>query len=175
MSGAYIYTADTPESPISLYPGNDIIGALGYGLGTRDASTYGPYSNGWRFIDGQIQLSADGKHLLIVSTAAYECTTSRLGKPIVIDLGAQIDDSDNSRQGYLPDVFVSESYSGITEYHNMIYTLQSNGHLCRRELGRFLPHKVEGSTYTITCYNNPKHIEATTAIEMVFGIEANEN
>ena len=178
VTGCCIYTSANPLSPTPLYGGNDLTFGVFGGNATSTGSdwTYA-YADNLKFINGQIQLSADGKHLLIVSTATHGLNvgTNRTGQPIVVDLGAQLDNVDHSRQDYLPDIFNDDSYYGITEYHNMIYTQNSNGHICRRELGRFLPHKVEGTTYTITCYNNPKQISGTTSIGMTFGIEANES
>jgi hypothetical protein len=169
-----IIIGDEPEVDFYPFTGNDI-----------NTNRYGRYTNAeWIYhsasyismIDGQIQESADGKHLLLVSSSMVYYEDNYGGKPIVIDLGASIDyNTPNSRWEYLPNIQVSESYFGITEFHNMIYTLKQTGQLDRRELGRFLPHKVVGTTYTITSYMNPKHIEGSTSLQFTIGIEAVED
>jgi hypothetical protein len=172
-----IIIGDEPEDDFYLFTGNDInINRYGrytevyYDYDTSHSASY------IAMMDGQIQESADGKHLLLVSSSMAYSRGDYGGKPIVIDLGASIDhNTPNSRWEYLPDIQVSESYCGITEFHNMIYTLKKTGQLDRRELGRFLPHKVVGTTYTITSYMNPKHIEGSTSLQFTIGIEAVED
>ena len=169
-----IIIGDEPEDDFYLFAGNDI-NINRYGRYTN--SEYISHSASYiSMIDGQIQESADGKHLLLVSSSMVYREGDHGGKPIVIDLGASIDyNTPNSRWEYLPNIQVAESYFGITEFHNMIYTLKKTGQLDRRELGRFLPHKVVGTTYTITSYMNPKHIDGSTSLQFTIGIEAVED
>lgn len=115
------------------------------------------------FWNGDIVDSADGKHTLLVSSRIWISGTDGIYRPCVIDLGATIDGTYQwAYWPYYGRFDEDANMLGLTEFNNDIIIYYKDGSVKYYSLGRFLPHKVTGTTFTITAYNNPKNIGSKT-------------
>ena len=165
-----LFATDDNPTPRHFYPGSDTI-RISYDsmmTGYYASTMYGP-------INASIQSTDDGKHKLMISNMTmymvdkngYSERERRIYKPIVFDVGASIDGNQvEYRPGRDDECDVDARTVAKTEcafvYGNDILVFKPDGSIISRSVGRYLPHKITGTTRTITAYNNPKKISGKT-------------